>query len=100
MTWRLLWEKLKIRLGIIKHDPDYIIVIHIHVTKNGESRISYDIKAEAHDVLKVMDYAKKQIEHEVERKYGKIVRIKGKYSGAGEMVGGVLEKVTVTKEEV
>jgi len=99
VNWKLLLERIKIKLGLIKHNPDYAIVITIHVTKKGDARVSYDIKADPHDVLKVMDYAKRQIEQEIEGKYGKIIRTKNKHAGVGEMVDGVLEKVTITKEE-
>jgi hypothetical protein len=99
VNWRLVWEWIKVKLRLVRHDPDYIIVISIKVTKNGEARISYDVKSEPFDILRVMDYSKKQIEQEIERKYGKIVKTKGKYAGMGEMEEGVLEKVTITKED-
>jgi hypothetical protein len=85
-----------------KHKKDldlekgYVLVIHIHVTKDGQARIAYN--GDLLQAPQVMSKAKKLLDNEILNRHGKIFKSKGKFTAVGEMKDGVLSEATIMEE--
>jgi len=90
-----IWYSFKHR-NDLKLEQGYALVIHIHVTKDGQARIAYN--GDLLQAPQVMTKAKKILDDEILKRHGKIFRSKGKFTAVGEMKDGVLSEATIMEE--
>lgn len=90
----LKWQNYRNKKKYVDEDEEgYVVVIHIHVLKDGDARITYN--GDLMVASRVLDETKKLLKQELENKKGIVIKDRGKFTVIGDKKDGVLSSITV-----